>query len=226
MSVAAWHPGLAAAVLLVVNPACQRAETDDDLAWEATRAALAEQVGFSSEYRAEWCADMLRWPQELTGEWLREEFALEWLPTEEELHCIDQAVGDLNAELIGRFEEYLDSMESVLRAAWAEDRFAHGRLAEDGTVSPWHGSRQALYRSFLSDGAWVARVELLEQDHPRLAGLYHALHTTVERRDSLARRVLMENESRGRRGGYPDPSVERQDPVPGLPLSGAAAQDG
>jgi hypothetical protein len=163
--------------------------------WEEHSQAVYEQIfHFSEEDLAQWKDRLLRWPAELTSQWLSENELLaantELTPVEL-LELSDLAAGQ-NAEIEWKIDDYLTLLAVEHQRRWETQEFQRAPCSTAGL--PEQGN--AFFGSAVASGPWTARIALTATENPDLYARNNEIFALVRQRNNAIRALIKDQRNR------------------------------
>ena len=159
--------------------------------WEEALADIEPQITvFSLEERAR---QRLRWPDELTADFLQNEFQIgkAFELDESDVVMIDSLVAEKNDELLALTREYFTQIDTILKDRWATGNYIKGPYTTAGLSSD-----QGFFSTSTGALGWGVTITLKHEDYPDIAALDDQIYLRRDERDEIVTSYLKTRASR------------------------------
>lgn len=159
----------------------------EPVAWEDVADRFEPLFRMSDEWREAHRENRVKWPLELTSDWLVREFPMagrgDRFISPRELAEIELLCSDVNAEIYENFEVFSSGIDQALHQSWIRGDFTRAPFSTHG-VTPIRDDR-AFYASAASFGGWAVSVQLYGKDYPEVVDADRAMARLRDRREAL-----------------------------------------
>jgi hypothetical protein len=165
------------------------------VSWEEQSEVIYEMMfHLSEEDLAEWRSNLLRWPEELTSEWL---VGRELLPSGTELSPdqlgeISDLAATWNDDIRWKAEDYLILLSAELQRRWDTGDFQRAPYSTYGIPDV----PDAFYSSAAATSCWNARVSLSRSQHPDMHAINNEVGELARQRDKAIRSLIKDQRAR------------------------------
>ncbi len=157
--------------------------------WEEQAEAIYERIfHFSDADKAEWKDRLLRWPPELTSQWLSEHELLaqgvELTPVQ--LQELSDRAGSWNVDINWKIDDYLVLLAAEHERRWQTGEFQRAPCSTAGLPQP----EDAFFGSSAACGSWTALVSLSRAENPDLAARSEEIFGLVRQRNGEIKSLI------------------------------------
>lgn len=156
---------------------------------EVEDAIRAQFVDMSDERKYAIVRTAMRWPEQLTVEWLRENFDVPDTFDGNQLQRVEDIGREYNSRLEVLAWEYADQLQYAWEDLWARDQFVRAPRTTAGAPSPY-ASRTFASKSIAHGSGWCVSGSLAVDDFPNLALLRQETHQLWTERNARIRTYL------------------------------------